>query len=136
MSRIALRWSLLPFEVMLGFVVAGIAAVFASGLLGLWYEPVGGFVAAIAVVTLSYIRAPKRPVTVAFISYSIVAAVAFGALWERSFYPENYAQSYEPTNMPFWVTLGGGTIAMLGVAAHAVSKVRFSSNTSLERSRD
>ena len=136
MSRVALRWSLLPFEVAAGFLVAGIAAVLAADQLGLWYEPVGGFVAAIAVVTISYFRAPGWPVFVAFVSYCVGAAIAFSALWGRSFYPENYAEPYEPTNLPFWVTLAGGTLAFLGVAVHALAKVRFGSNTSLERMRE
>jgi len=136
MTRTAIRWALLPFEILLGFVLVGIAGVMAAGLFYLWYEPVGGFFAAIAVVALAYIRAPAWPLMTALIAYSMGCAVAHQMLWERSFYPENYETAYEPTNFPFWVTFAGGTLAILGVAVHAFLKRRTTSNTSLERTRD
>ena len=136
MIRTEIRWVLLPFEVLLGFVLVGIAAVLAAGQFYLWYEPVGGFFAAIAVVAVAYIRAPAWRLMVAFVAYSIGCAVVHQMLWESSFYPENYARAYEPTNLPFWVTLSGGTLAFLGVVSHALHKRRTTSNKSLERTRE
>jgi hypothetical protein len=136
MTRTEVRWVLLPFEILIGFVLVGIAAALAAGQLYLWYEPVGGFFAAIAVVVVAYLRAPAWPVTVAFVAYSIGCAAAHNMLWERSFYPENYTEAYEPTNLPLWVTFAGGTLAFLGVSAHALLKGRSTSNTSLERPRE
>jgi hypothetical protein len=136
MTRTEIRWVLLPFEILLGFVLVGIATVLAAGQLYVWYEAVGGFFAAIAVVAVAYIRAPAWPVMAAFVAYSVGTAAAHNMLWERSFYPENYARAYEPTHLPFWVTLAGGTLAFISVTAHALLKRRSTSNTSLERTRD
>ena len=111
MTRIAIRWSLLPLEVVLGYVLVGFAAVFAADQMGLWYEPFAGFFAAVAVVCVAYFRAPAWPVLVAFVAYSIGCWAAHRMLWESSYFPENYAEAYEPTNLPFWVTLAGGTLA-------------------------
>jgi hypothetical protein len=136
MSRTAIRWILLPFEVLLGFVLVGILAVMAAGQFYLWYEPVGGFFAAIAVVALAYVRAPQRPLLAALVAYLLGATVAQQLLWERSFYPENYANAYEPTNFPFWVTLAGGALAFVSVTMYAFLKRRSTSNKSLERTRE
>src|SRR6187401_246191 len=100
MTRTEIRWVLLPFEVLLGFALVGIAAVLVAGQLYLWYEPVGGFFAAIAVVSVAYFRAPAWKLMAAFVAFSIGAAVAHNMLWESSFYPENYEKAYEPTNLP------------------------------------
>ena len=136
MARTGVRWVLLPIEVILGFVLVGIAAVLVSGMLHLWHEPFGGFFAAIAVVTITYFRAPARRLMAAIVAYLIGCAVAYGMLWESSFYPENYPSAYEPTNLPFWVTFSGGTLALIGVAVHALFSRRTTTNTWVERMRE
>ena len=136
MTRTEVRWVLLPFEILLGFVLVGIAAVLAAGQLYLWYEPVGGFFAAVAVVVVAYLRAPAWPVMVAFVAYAIGCVAAHNMLRGRSFYPESYTEAYAATNLPFWVTFVGGTLASLGVSTHALLKRRSTSNTSLERTRE
>ena len=86
MTRTEIRWVLLPFEILLGFVLAGIAAVLVAGQLYVWYEPVGGFFAAIAVVAVAYIRAPAWPVMAALVVHSM----HFRCLKNIS-YPPGYA---------------------------------------------
>jgi hypothetical protein len=136
MTRTEIRWVLLPFEILLGFVLVGSAAVLAAGLFYLWYEPVGGFFSAIAVVAVAYIRAPAWPVMAALVAYSVGCAVAHSMLWESSFYPEHYSNAYQPKNLPFCVTFAGGALALVAVTVHALLKRRSTSNTSLERTRE
>jgi hypothetical protein len=53
-----------------------------------------------------------------------------------SYFPEGYARAYEPTLIPFWVTLGGGLLALAAVAVHAFVKRRSPSIASLEHARE
>jgi len=135
MTRTEIRWVLLPFEVVLAFVVVGIVSALIAESLYLWYEPFAGFFAAFAVVSASYLGAPRWKLPVALASFILGGAAAYQLL-KDTFYPENYTSPYEPTLMPFWVTLGGGVFALVVVSIHALAKRRSPSNTSLERTRE
>jgi hypothetical protein len=134
-TRIAIRWVLLPFEMVLGFVLSGIAIGLLVERLHVWFEPVVGFLVAGVVVVTAYARAPARPLLSAFVTYLIGAAVAYSLL-RNSYFPENTLRAYEPTLIPLWVTLGGGVLALVAVAAHAFRKTRSTSSKSLERTRE
>jgi len=135
MTRTEVRWVLLPLEVILAFVLVGIGAGLISEKLYIWWEPFAGFFAAIAVVSVAYICAPGRKLLVAFAAFVLGGAIAYLML-KDSFFPEDYARAYEPTLMPFWVTLGGGTLALAAAAVHAFVKRRSPSHTSLEHMRE
>jgi hypothetical protein len=134
-TRTEIRWVLLPFEVVLGFVLSGIAIGLLVDQLHVWFEPVVGFLVAIVVVVTAYVRAPARPILAALVSYVLGAAVAY-ALLRSSYYPENTSRAYEPTLIPLWATLVGGAVALLAVVAHTFRKTRSTSNKSLERTRE
>jgi hypothetical protein len=135
MTRTEVRWVLLPLKVILAFVLVGIAAGLISERLYIWWEPFAGFFAAIAVVSVAYICAPGRKLLVALAAFVLGGAIAYQML-KDSYFPEGYARAYEPTLMPFWLTLGGGLLALATVAVHAFVKRRSPSNTSLEHARE
>ena len=132
MTRIVIRWILLPFEVALGFLLAAIAAVYIVDQLHLWWEPVVGFLAAFAVVSISYARAPRRPLRVAFVSYVLGGVAAYRLLRDSSF-PEDFPRPYDSTFIPFCVTLAGGALALAAAGAHTALRRRSTTNKSLER---
>jgi hypothetical protein len=134
MTRLAIRWALLPFEVVIGFVLVVIAVALIAGWFVVWWEPVGGFLGAIAVVCISYARAPRQPLLVAVISFVLGGVAAYQLLWYSSV-PEGYSAAYQPTSIPFGVTLAGGGLALAAVAIHAALDSRSTSNISLERAR-
>lgn len=123
MTRTDIRWVLLPFEIILAFIVTGIGAAFVSGWLYLWYQPFAGFFAAAAVVCVAYLGAPRWKLLTALVTLILGGALAYRLL-DGSFYPENYAVPYSPTSMPFWVTLSGGVLALAAVSLHAYVKRR------------
>ena len=135
MTRTEVRWVLLPLKVILAFVLVGIAAGLISERLYIWWEPFAGFFAAIAVVSVAYICAPGRKLPVALAAFVLGGAIAYQML-KDSYFPEGYARAYEPTLMPFWVTLGGGLLALAAVAVHAFVKRRSPSIASLEHARE
>jgi hypothetical protein len=135
MTRTEVRWVLLPLKVILAFVLVGIAAGLISERLYIWWEPFAGFFAAIAVVSVAYICAPGRKLPVALAAFVLGGAIAYQML-KDSYFPEGYARAYEPTLIPFWVTLGGGLLALAAVAVHAFVKRRSPSIASLEHARE
>jgi len=135
MTRTEVRWVLLPLKVILAFVLVGIAAGLISERLYIWWEPFAGFFAAIAVVSVAYICAPGRKLPVALAAFVLGGAIAYQML-KDSYFPEGYARAYEPTLMPFWLTLGGGLLALAAVAVHAFVKRRSPSIASLEHARE
>jgi len=135
MTRTEVRWVLLPLKVILAFVLVGIAAGLISERLYIWWEPFAGFFAAIAVVSVAYICAPGRKLPVALAAFVLGGAIAYQML-KDSYFPEGYARAYEPTLIPFCVTLGGGLLALATVAVHAFVKRRSPSIASLEHARE
>ena len=125
MTRTELRWVLLPFEVALAFILVGKAAALIAEKLHISSEPVSGFFAAFAVVAVTYLGAPRSKLFAAVISFVLGGAVAYGVL-KDSFDP----RTYEPTLMPFWVTLAGGALAITIASVHAFLKRGSPSNTS------
>jgi hypothetical protein len=115
-------------------VLAGIGAGLISDELYMWSEPFAGFFAALAVVSVAYIRAPSLKLFVALASFVLGGAIAYEML-KDSFFPANHARAYEATLTPLWVTLGGGALALAAVTVHAFAQRRSPSNTSLERTR-
>lgn len=106
------RWVIVPFVAVTVFVVTAIVGFGLCLLFGLWFEPVIGFMAAFSTVLITSLSAPKFEEWVGVLTY-FLGAVAAWYLIGDSFYPENYAQPYEPTNIPIVVTYLGG---LLGVA--------------------
>jgi uncharacterized membrane protein YdcZ (DUF606 family) len=135
MTQTAIRWALLPFEVVFSFLVVAFTATFIADHVHVWWQPVGGFFAAIAVVGVAYARAPKRPLLVALVAFVLGSAAAYLLLW-NSYFPESYPRPYAPTSIPFWVTVAGGALALFAVAVHTALKVDSTSNKSLERTRE
>ena len=109
-----LRWSLMVIAVIASFVVAGIVGAFVADMLGLWFLPTIGFIAAFAVVLATYLSAPRRKFTSSVVAMLIGAVVAW-LLVEPSYYPASYGESlaYEPTHLPIVVTYAGGLLGLL-----------------------
>ena len=76
--------------------------------MGLWYKPFAGFFAAVAVVCVAYFSRSPPSASIRGSAYSIGCWAAHqNALGKQL---QNYAEAYEPTNLPFWVTLAGGAL--------------------------
>jgi hypothetical protein len=131
MNRDRVRYSLLPLAAVLAFVLGGMFGERVAIALGFWTYPLTGFCAAFAVVSVVYLVAPDRKFYSSCISYVIGAVLAFLAL--KDCYDP---RTYEPTLMPFWVTLAGGAFALAIAAAHTFGGARSPSNTSLDRTRE
>jgi hypothetical protein len=131
MSLTALRWILLPFAAVLALVLAALCAERIGIALRLWTYPFVGFFSAFAVVSTAHAVAPARKFFSAFISYVIGGAFAYAAL--KDCYDP---RTYEPTLMPFWVTLAGGAFALAIAATHTFGRAAPPSNKSLERTRE
>ena len=128
------RWLWLPWEVAIGFLVSAFVAwAVLSNLLN-WPDPAIGFLAAVAVVVTTYVRAPNHRLLAAAFSF-VFGAIAAYILLRGSTFPENHPRAYEQTFIPLWVTLSGGVAALLGCAIHAF-RSGAPSNTSLERTRE
>ena len=131
MSRTAIRWLLLPFATVLAMVLAVLCGERFAIVLGFWSRPVVGFCAAFAAVSIVYIVAPVRKLFSASIAYLVGATLAYSAL-KDSYDP----RTYEPTLMPFWVTLAGGALALAIMAGDAFGRAQPPPNKSLERTRE
>jgi hypothetical protein len=72
--------------------------------------------AAVLFVLVGAMVAPKHRTTVSIFLYAVGATVAWEGLKDW-YFPEHHPRAYQPSLVPMWLTLGGGLIAVLMVAA-------------------
>lgn len=110
----SLAWPQALFAVLGVFVVAGLGAAVAANLAGLWEKPVAGCVAAFSVVLSAFLFAPRHKTACALVTFFAGATTAW-MLVGQSYFPESYGAplAYQPTHIPFLVTLAGGCLGLL-----------------------
>ena len=120
------RWIVAFFSVAGAFFLCGIGGSFIASLFGCWELPVAGFCAAFSVVSTAYLSVPK------FRNESCIIVFVMGtfAAWfilEPSYYPEGYQElAYQPSHLPFIITVAGGIsalVACLLVAGRVVKSI-------------
>lgn len=106
------KWATFVFAVIGAFFLCSIGGVLIAEWLGLWDLPVVGFCAAFGVVSLAFVSAPTKRSEVALTVFVAGALLAW-FLIEPSWYPEAYGEkAYQPTHVPFFVTVLGGLVAL------------------------
>lgn len=104
------RWTIALFAVAGAFLVAGVLGSIVFDLLGLWELPGAGFAAALGVVGVAYLAAPRKNLGFSALCFVLGAAIAW-RLVGHEFYPESYEnRAYEPTLLPFAATCLGGLL--------------------------
>jgi hypothetical protein len=115
----ATRWLLAVLAVLGAFFAAGLLGALVADALGRWYEPAGGFAAALSVVVVAYLAAPSHRLPAAMAALAIGACIAWHFLAPSS-YPESYGdKAYEPTYLPLIATCAGGLLGLLLAAFHS-----------------
>src|SRR5688572_3616332 len=97
----------LPFAVIGTFVATALVALYVASMFTNWTELFVGPVSAAAVVSVTFWLAPAKKKLSGIIMLLIGAAFAW-LLLRDSYYPELHPQAYQPTLLPFWVTIAGG----------------------------
>lgn len=112
----SLAWPQAVFAILGVFVAAGLSAGIAANLVGLWEKPIAGCVAAFSVVLSTFLFAPHHKVICALVTFFAGAAAAWILVGQSSF-PESYGAplAYQPTHVPFVVTVAGGCLGLLSV---------------------
>ena len=110
----SLAWSQALFAVLGAFIVGGLGAAIAANFAGLWEMPVAGCVAAFSVVLSAFLFAPRHKTACALVTF-FAGATAAWVLVGQSYFPESYGAplAYQPTYIPFLVTLAGGCLGLL-----------------------
>ena len=109
------QWMLAILAVAGAFFLGGIGGSIAMDLLGFWHIPGAGFCAALAVVLITYVAAPKFKFTLSCFAF-LVGALAAWMVLEPSWYPDmkRYGTAaYQPTHLPVIATYIGGIIGLL-----------------------
>lgn len=117
------RWLIAVGAVGVALVFGGLLGSVAAHGVGLWEEPVAGFLAAFAVVAAGYTAAPHRKLVFSAFVF-VVGALAAWKLLEPSWYPESYhGREYQRTHLPLLLTYAGGiTSLVLSSAYHRVRR--------------
>jgi hypothetical protein len=106
------QWTISFFAVFGAFFLCGIFGSALASLFGLWDRPISGFFAAFGVVTIAYLSSPswnKQFSVIVFMLGAICAWLLIGESW----YPEHYLdKAYQPTHLPFFITLVGGLLPL------------------------
>jgi hypothetical protein len=107
-----IRWAMVVFAVLGTFFGLGIATLFVADFFGLLVKPVSGFVAAFAVVLVTYLTAPSHRMTAAIVVLVLGAIISWDLL-EPSFYSEPYpGKQYQTTHIPIIMTWLGGALGL------------------------
>ena len=110
-----LRWLALIPTVTGSFFLTGIAAGLAADILGLWYEPIVGFVCASVVVLVAFLVSPSHKMASATGFLVVGAVAAWWIIRPPSWYPATYeARAYQSTYMPVMLTYAGGAVGWIG----------------------
>ena len=117
-------WFLAPLAVVGAFFVVGLSTMLLALVFEVWEFPVTGFFAAFAVVSVSYIAAPRHKAAFALFCFVAGATVAWFLLDDINHPENNAALSHRRTLVPFWVTLSGGGIALLAALTHSWRSLR------------
>lgn len=107
-----MRFLLTPMAVVVAFALSVIIGWIIAQVLGIWWEPVVGFVAALGVVVAGYAIAPCAKMTVGIVVF-IVGVFTAWKLVGMSCYPEGYPQAYEETYSPLFSTYVGGIVGLI-----------------------
>ena len=107
-----MRWFLTPFVPVLVFYLSAVPTLFITIVFSIWIDPAYGFIAAFSVVLSAYSIAPSAKQCIGIIAF-FVGAIAAWFIVGESYYPENYANPYQPTYLPLMVTYGGGLLGLV-----------------------
>lgn len=106
------KWVTFIFAVIGAFVACGVGGIVIAWILGSWEIPIAGFCAAFGTVAIAFVSAPSHR-TLATFAVFFVGAVLAWFMVEPSWYPQAYADNaYQPTHMPFIVTVSGGLVSL------------------------
>ncbi|GLQ30909.1 hypothetical protein [Litoribrevibacter albus] len=107
------RWFTAFFATLGGFFFCGLGGSLIADLSGFWHLPVAGFFAAFGTVTLAYFSVPNYKDKIAY-GILLVGSMLAWLLLEPSNYPSSYEdKAYQPTHIPFLVTVIGGIVALV-----------------------
>lgn len=106
------KWVISLFSIAGAFVICGIGGAAIADLFDIWERPVAGFFAAFGVVTLAYLSAPVRNRSYSTLIF-VIGAICAWLITGESWWPEDYVtRAYQPTYMPFIITVTGGLIPL------------------------
>ena len=103
------RWFICALATFGTFFLSGIGSWLVGGALGIWEQPLAGFLTALSVVCTAFYFAPQHKLATATFVLLIGASAAWNIL-EPSSYPESSALAYQPTHIPIIITYVGGLI--------------------------
>ena len=107
-----MRWFLTPFVPVLVFYLSAVPTLFITIVFKIWIDPTYGFIAAFCVVLSAYLIAPSAKKWIGIIAF-LLGAIAAWFIVGESYYPENYANPYQPTYLPLMVTYCGGLLGVI-----------------------
>ena len=117
-GRTMISWIIMVFATIGAMVVSVISGFFLfDEFIGLWPEPVVGFITAFLVVATAYITAPKYPVIISGVVLLLGSFVSWKYLSIAS-YPEWHELAYQQTYIPLFTTLLGGVIGALVIICY------------------